>query len=178
MRPPGGLMQCRTCRAVPCSRTLNSTIAIRIRRASIFGWGLEECDPILGAGCVGPELGYVVSVVQPVDAPCASASLAINHTVDNATEVLNLNLQLGAFDETNVLRSVVIGYKLQVSPAPATATFRDVPTSHPYFRFIEALAASGITAGCGDGNYCPDDPLTRGQIESFLAKALGLNWSQ
>lgn len=40
-------------------------------------------------------------------------------------------------------------YTLQVSPAPAVATFSDVPTSHPFFRFIEALVASGITAGCG-----------------------------
>jgi S-layer family protein len=149
-----------------------NTAALHIRL------GFEECDPILGSGCAGPELGYVVSVGQPIDAPCASVSVALNHTVDNATEVLVLDLTFGAFDETNILRSVVIGYKLQVSPAPPTATFNDVPTSHPLFQFIEALAASGITAGCGDGNYCPDDPLTRGQVAVFLAKALGLNWPQ
>jgi hypothetical protein len=63
-----------------------------------------------------------------------------------------------------------------VSPAPGTATFDDVPTSHPFFQFIEALAASGITGGCGNGNYCPDAPLTRGQMAVFLSKALGLHW--
>jgi S-layer homology domain len=52
-----------------------------------------------------------------------------------------------------------------------------VPTGHPQFQFIEALAASGITAGCGSGNYCPNANLTRGQMAVFLAKALGLHWS-
>ncbi|MEP6994648.1 MAG: S-layer homology domain-containing protein [Acidobacteriota bacterium] len=64
----------------------------------------------------------------------------------------------------------------QVSPAPAVASFDDVPTDHPFFQFVEALAKSGITGGCGNGNYCPDQPLTRGQMAVFLAKALGLQW--
>ena len=68
-------------------------------------------------------------------------------------------------------------YKLSVSPAPATATFGDVPTSHPFFQFIEALVKSGITAGCGGGNYCPDAALTRGQMAVFLSKGLGLHFA-
>ncbi len=67
-------------------------------------------------------------------------------------------------------------WRRAMSPAPATATFpNDVPTSHPFFRYVEALYASGITAGCGTG-YCPDDPVTRGQMAVFLTKALGLYW--
>ncbi|HSD33581.1 MAG TPA: S-layer homology domain-containing protein [Gemmatimonadales bacterium] len=68
-------------------------------------------------------------------------------------------------------------YQLQVSPAPAVATFGDVPTTHPFFQFIEALVASGITAGCGGGQYCPDAPLTRGQMAVFLSKGLGLHFA-
>ena len=69
-------------------------------------------------------------------------------------------------------------YRLQVSPAPATATFpNDVPTSHPFFRFVEALAAAGITGGCGTGSYCPDAPVTRGQMAVFIANALGLHFA-
>ena len=74
------------------------------------------------------------------------------------------------------LRGARVLYRRQVSPAPSTATFNDVPISHPFFQFVEALAASGITAGCGTGVYCPDAPLTRGQMAVFLAKALGLHW--
>jgi hypothetical protein len=71
---------------------------------------------------------------------------------------------------------VILGYKLQVSPAPPFADFNDVPTDHPYFQFVEALSASGITAGCGNGDYCPDRPITRGEMAVFVAKALGLQW--
>lgn len=63
-----------------------------------------------------------------------------------------------------------------VSAPPAFATFNDVPVTDPGFQYVEALAASGITAGCGGGNYCPDGPLTRRQMAVFLAKALGLHW--
>jgi hypothetical protein len=75
------------------------------------------------------------------------------------------------------LRGVIVHWFRQVSPAPATATFGDVPTGHPFFQFVEALVESGITAGCGGGNYCPDDPLTRGQMAVFLSAALGLHWA-
>ena len=77
---------------------------------------------------------------------------------------------------TAALGGMIVGYVLQVSPAPATATFNDVPTTDPGFQYIEALVASGITAGCGGGNYCPDAPLTRRQMAVFLAKGLGLQW--
>ena len=63
-----------------------------------------------------------------------------------------------------------------VSPAPAGATFGDVPTNFLYFRAIEALAASGITSGCGGGNFCPNGTVTRGEMAAFLARALGLHW--
>jgi hypothetical protein len=72
---------------------------------------------------------------------------------------------------------VRVVYRLNISAAPATATFpTDVPTTHPLFRFVEALAASGITGGCGPGQFCPDSPLTRGQMAVFLATALGLHF--
>src|SRR5262245_15632881 len=71
---------------------------------------------------------------------------------------------------------VEVWWHRTVSPAPAVATFADVPTSHIFFQFVEALAASGITGGCGGGNFCPDAPVTRGQMAAFLAKALGLHF--
>jgi hypothetical protein len=67
-------------------------------------------------------------------------------------------------------------YRLQVSEAPDEPSFGDVPTSHPFFRYIEALAASGITGGCGGGNFCPNNPVTRGQMAVFLSIALGLHF--
>jgi hypothetical protein len=39
---------------------------------------------------------------------------------------------------------------------------------------INRLAAAGITNGCGDGLYCPTQPVTRDQMASFIARALSL----
>ena len=57
-------------------------------------------------------------------------------------------------------------------------TYADVPASDPRHDSIEAKTAAGITAGCGDGKFCPDAPVTRGQLAVFLAKALGLHFAQ
>ncbi|HTR04627.1 MAG TPA: S-layer homology domain-containing protein [Thermoanaerobaculia bacterium] len=80
-------------------------------------------------------------------------------------------------DGSTAISRIRIAYVLQVSPPPATATFNDVPTTDPAFQFVEAISASGITAGCGGGNYCPDSFITRRQMAVFLAKALGLQWN-
>jgi hypothetical protein len=101
--------------------------------------------------------------------------------VDNDLNAYSLEVNLGGNpsvgDNTIVLSQARIYYRLQVSPAPATATFPvDVPTTHPFFRFIEALAAAGITGGCAPQAYCPDGPITRGQMAVFLSVALGLHF--
>ncbi len=98
------------------------------------------------------------------------------YVVNNSGHRLFLHVIFDAIDPNLQFRGAVLGYRLQVSTAPATATFNDVPTNHPFFQFVEALAASGITGGCGGGNYCPDNPVTRGQMAVFLSKALGLSW--
>ena len=61
------------------------------------------------------------------------------------------------------------------NPPPATGTrFADVPAGYWAARFIEQIAADGITSGCGGGNYCPDQPITRGEMAVFLATAFHL----
>jgi len=52
--------------------------------------------------------------------------------------------------------------------ALAVATFGDVPEGASYFNDIEALAATGVTTGCGGGNYCPKDFVTREQMAAFM----------
>jgi hypothetical protein len=90
-------------------------------------------------------------------------------------EALILHVQQGSAPTVQWFGYVEVWWRRGVSLAPSVATFNDVPLGHPFFRFIEALAASGITVGCGSGNYCPEAPLTRGQMAVFLAKALGLH---
>ena len=58
------------------------------------------------------------------------------------------------------------------TPPPATGTlFTDVPLSHPAAAWIEKLFADGITGGCGQGRYCPENPVTRAQMAIFLLRA-------
>jgi hypothetical protein len=55
-------------------------------------------------------------------------------------------------------------------PPPCTGVFPDVPCSSGFAPWIEALAAAGITGGCGGGNYCPANVVTRQQMAVFLLK--------
>jgi len=57
-------------------------------------------------------------------------------------------------------------------PECITPTFGDVPCSHLFADWIEEFSLRGITAGCGGGNYCPDSPVSRGQMAVFLLKGL------
>ena len=96
----------------------------------------------------------------------------------NAGRTYVLDIEHPVIDQPSYFGYVEVYWRRTVSAPPPVATFADVPGSHPFFQFIEALASSGITGGCGGGNYCPEQPLTRGQMAAFLAKALGLHWSQ
>ncbi len=96
-------------------------------------------------------------------------------TIDNYKYTYNLLILLPrTATATTRLYQILLYYKLQVSPAPSTATFVDVPVGSTYHRFVEALYASGITAGCGGGNFCPNSNITRGQMAVWLSAALGL----
>ncbi|MGE5276430.1 MAG: S-layer homology domain-containing protein [Acidobacteriota bacterium] len=116
--------------------------------------------------------------------PFANTNLTIlrrtDITGDGPVEVINWVLHYDgvlALDGSIQIRQVRILWRRQVSPAPASATFADVPTNFIYFRAIEALAASGITAGCATpGNFCPNANVTRGEMAAFLSRALGLHW--
>jgi len=50
--------------------------------------------------------------------------------------------------------------------------FNDVPLDYWASSFIETLSANGITAGCGGGNYCPEDAVTRAQMAVFLERGI------
>jgi hypothetical protein len=59
------------------------------------------------------------------------------------------------------------------NPPPCGApTFGDVPCSNPFAAWIAELVRRGITAGCGAGNFCPGQSVTRGQMAVFLLRTL------
>jgi hypothetical protein len=64
------------------------------------------------------------------------------------------------------------------TPPPCSGVFADVPCSSPFAPWVEALAAAGVTGGCGGGNYCPSATVSREQMAVFLLSTLhGLGWA-
>jgi hypothetical protein len=71
------------------------------------------------------------------------------------------------------------------NPAPSFAStisgtiespFADVPTSHTFYDSIVWAFEQGITTGCSTDPplFCPNDTVTRGQMATFLDRALDL----
>jgi hypothetical protein len=58
-------------------------------------------------------------------------------------------------------------------PAASPAGFSDTGAS-VFGSDIDKFAAAGITQGCGGDRFCPDEPVTRGQMAAFFARALAL----
>ena len=59
-------------------------------------------------------------------------------------------------------------------PPACQGIFPDVPCSGAFAPWIEDLYSRQIAAGCGNGNFCPGNPTTRGQMAPFLVKTFGL----
>ena len=80
--------------------------------------------------------------------------------------VLGIAVQIGLaapFDRSSTQSSI---------SAPETPTFSDVPASHPYFEYIEALYAAGLAAGCSTSplKFCPATPMDRAQMAVFTLR--------
>jgi len=65
------------------------------------------------------------------------------------------------------------------APPACKGVFNDVACSpNPGFAvdYVEQLRSDGVTGGCSTSpmKYCPDDPVTRGQMAVFLVTAFGL----
>jgi hypothetical protein len=153
-----------------CDDSATGEILFGLTAGAAPGGAAANVSPVAGTGSAATP-GCAFFTVAP------SAPL----TIDNLNKSVWL-FMAWAGDFTSAVRvtGFRVFYRLQVSPAPLTASFNDVPTTHPFFQFIEALKASGITGGCQGSPlpplFCPDNPVTRGQMAVFLAKALGLQW--
>jgi hypothetical protein len=138
----------------------------------------------LGNNCVKyptsgtSSAGYLTSQ-DGVRGGCSQVNIDMtpfNINVDNFLNHYLLDTITTATDGTNSFAGMIVGYKLQVSPAPGTATFTDVPLSDFAFQFVEAFNKAGITVGCNASPpmFCPDRNVTRREMAVFFAKALGL----
>ena len=73
-----------------------------------------------------------------------------------------------------VTRAQMASFLVRTLDLPTTTKdfFTDDDTS-THEADINALAAAGITTGCGPTTYCPASPVLRGQMAAFLHRAFG-----
>jgi hypothetical protein len=64
--------------------------------------------------------------------------------------------------------TAVLAISVPIGIVLASHNFGDVPNSNPFHGDISAIAAAGVTTGCGGGNYCPKDVVTREQMAAFM----------
>jgi hypothetical protein len=145
----------------------------------------ESCQPAFGAGAI--TLTVLGSADPATSGSSGNQSNFVSiaaHTISNLNCTYFARVRFGPFPSatptgaTLSFQKVRAQWNRQVSPAPAVATFVDVPPGHLFFQYVEALAGSGITSGCNVAPpmYCPDDPVTRAQMAAFVSKALGLTF--
>ena len=65
------------------------------------------------------------------------------------------------------------GSGASAQPAPAAPAFTDVPSDAYYAEAVKWAVERSITGGTGDGNFSPSATCTRGQIVTFLFRAMG-----
>ena len=104
-------------------------------------------------GCT--ELGLAASGTTETPGCQFFYSATTAETIDHGAYTYHFVVADTGTNHFTTFQSVRVYWQRQMSPAPAAATFGDVSTSHPFFRAIEAFAGSGITTGCGGGNFCP-----------------------
>jgi hypothetical protein len=142
----------------------------------------ESCLPLFGADAPSITSLATLSSSGSDGDGSLTMGLATNVTTQTCTYYARARFGnsagAGPGDSSLRLYRARVQWARQVSPAPAMATFQDVPTTHPFFRWVEALATSGITSGCSVAPplYCVDSPITRGEMAVFLARALGLDF--
>ena len=75
---------------------------------------------------------------------------------------------------TRAHMAVFLTRAFDLDPGPDPG-FSDVAPDAWYYDHVAALAASRVTAGCGDGTtFCPSRQTTRAQMATFLARATSL----
>ncbi len=72
--------------------------------------------------------------------------------------------------------AVMFIWRMAGQPAPKSASkspFKDVPTSHTFYKAILWASQKGITTGYSDKTFRPKDTCTRGQIMTFIWRYKG-----
>ncbi len=161
-------------------------VRLDLVRFWFFDSGAEDMTMSLRSACL-PDFAAAIPTLSPLASITSSGTggvgslssfLPTSTIADNQSCTYQVTVQFG--NGTGSCSPSLGFYKgrmqwfRQIPPAPAVATFTDVPVGSQFFAEVEALVASGVTAGCTASQFCPGNALTRLQMAAFLARALGL----
>ena len=149
-------------------------------------WGSERPCPwpvtVPGAGTTGvlPTEPELAGAAPPEPGPFPDVPLTHLH-VDSISWLVEEGITSGCggglyCPDAEVTRGQMATFltaALELTPGDGSV-FPDVGADHPHVAGIGALVDEGITSGCPGGGFCPADPVTRGQMATFLTTALGL----
>ena len=123
----------------------------------------------VGGSCTALQFNAALAAVESLDSDSEG-----NSNIDE----INAGTQPGwtttgnlAYDQQGPIGDATPPMGVALDPMDM-ARFNDVPTDYWAWSFIETLADSGITAGCGNNNYCPSAPVTRAQMAVFLERGI------
>ena len=87
------------------------------------------------------------------------------------TDVFDTAFSVSSFGESEKGRIYFTDLGSNTLQWLAPFTFADAPPTTFGWPFIEAIHEAGVTSGCGGDNFCPTDPVTRGEMAVFLLVA-------
>ena len=129
-----------------------------------------------------PTIGAPPSVPADTDGLTATASSGAGHTltwtltggtITGGQGTQTVTFESGAAGTIMLLEltDALGACEVTASSVLIGVDFNDVPPAHPFHEFIQTALRNGITGGCGGGDYCPANPVTRAQMAIFLLKA-------
>jgi len=135
---------------------------------TIYNWDLLASVPVDVSALMTAGSSWTLWNAQnPFGAPVASGTYA-GGNLDVPMTALAAEAPVGAAtpDATGPEFNAFI---LLFTPGPGD--FFDVPQTNLFHDFIHTIATLGISAGCGNGDFCPDAPVQRSQMAVFLLKS-------
>jgi hypothetical protein len=130
----------------------------------------------------------VHTIDQRDDGSCFSSVYGVCYGLDRRTaqnpsrpDAIDHVLEVGDTATVSGVRITVLGregdgFRLRLDGGVTVSRFSDTDAS-PFVTDIEWLADTGITRGCNpptNDRFCPEAPVTRGQMAAFLSRAFQL----
>ena len=101
------------------------------------------------------------SNVSGIGSGTISYKVAANTGTSNLTYNINISVLKLPFVVTEQGNSCI----------SCNITFADVTAADTFRDYISSIACAGITQGCGNGNYCPADDVSRAEMAAFIVRA-------